>query len=55
MIELEFLRLSSADNYNDGMGNVDVADQKRLSYRLDHLWGKWNGSELFGYRDLEFC
>ena len=31
--ELEFLHLSSADNHNGGMGDVDAADQKRLSYQ----------------------
>ena len=40
MMELEFLRLSSADNYNGGMGNVDASDQKRLSYRPDRFMRK---------------
>ena len=33
--KLEFLRLSMADSCNNGMGNVDLADQKRLVYRFD--------------------
>ena len=40
MIDLEFLRLFSADNYNGGIGNVNVADQKRLSYQPDRFMRK---------------
>ena len=32
MIDLEFLRLSSVNNYNNRIGNIDIADQKRGSY-----------------------
>ena len=35
--ELQFLRLSSADNYNHGMKEVDVADHNRGSYRPDTI------------------
>ena len=32
---LKFLRLNQIDNYNNGMGDVDVANQLRGLYRLD--------------------
>ena len=48
IMNLEFLRLSSANNYNNGMGDVDIADQKRGSYRPDRFmrkmkwwWSMW--------------
>ena len=32
---INFLRLNTIDLYNEEMGNVDVADQLRGSYRCD--------------------
>ena len=49
MEPLQFLRLNQIDTYNYGMGSVDVADQLRVFYRLDH-WlrnRKWWWSVLF--------
>ena len=40
MMDLEFLRLSSADDCNGGMGDVDAADRKRLSCRPDRFMRK---------------
>ena len=40
---VDFLRLNITDKYNNGMGQVDIADQLRNSYRFDH-WlrnNKW--------------
>ena len=40
---LKFLKLNQIDKYNNGMGDVDVADQLRGVYRLDR-WvrnSKW--------------
>ena len=43
-----FLRMNTIDNYNKTMGNVDIADQLRGSYRVDHWirnrkwwWSLW--------------
>ena len=48
MESLRFLRLNTIDNYNKTMGNVDIADQLRGSYRVDHWirnrkwwWSLW--------------
>ena len=45
---LRFLRMNTIDNYNKTMGNVDIADQLRGSYRVDHWirnrkwwWSLW--------------
>ena len=38
--DLEFLRLSSADNYNGGIGDADVSDHKCGSYRPDRFMRK---------------
>ena len=46
---LKFLILNQINNYNNGMGNVDVADQLRGVYRL-YRWvrnRKWWWSMLF--------
>ena len=46
---LRFLRMCNIDEYNRTMGNVDIADQLRGSYRFDH-WlrnRKWWWSILF--------
>ena len=33
---MRFLRLNQIDTYNHEMGNVDIADQLRAMYRIDH-------------------
>ena len=40
---IPFLRLNVTDDYNYGMGDVDVADKHRGTYRVDtRLWRfKW--------------
>ena len=46
---MRFLQLNQIDMYNYGMGSVDIADQLRVFYRLDH-WicnRKWWWSILF--------
>ena len=46
---LKFLRLNNIDKYNKEMGNVDLADQLRGTYRVDH-WvrnRKWWWSIFF--------
>jgi len=37
MEEMNFLRMGFIDNYNKTMGDVDIADQLRGSYRFD-MW-----------------
>ena len=37
MKNLKFLRVNLIDDYNIGMGGVDIADQLRLQYRI----GRW--------------
>jgi hypothetical protein len=47
--KMQFLRMNNINEYNDTMGNVDLADQLRGSYRLDH-WvrnRKWWWSLFF--------
>ena len=34
--KIRFLRLNITDDYNNGMGQVDIADQLRNTYRFDH-------------------
>ena len=36
-VNVPFYRLNIVDEYNAGMGNVDIADQLRLQYRI-HYW-----------------
>ena len=36
-VDAPFFRLNIVDEYNNGMGNVDQADQLRLQYRI-HYW-----------------
>ena len=46
---LKLLRLNQIEKYNNGMGDVDVADQLRGVYRLDR-WvrnRKWWWSMMF--------
>ena len=47
--ELRFLRLNNIDKYNKEMGNVDLADQLRGTYRLDKSTRnrKWWWSIMF--------
>ena len=47
--KLVFLRLNQIDSYNNGMGDVDLADQLRGVYRLDRFVRnrKWWCSMLF--------
>ena len=49
--KLQFMRLNQINEYNNGMGDVDLADQLRGVYRLD-TWvrnRKWWWSMLFWY------
>ena len=47
--KLEFLRLNQINDYNNGMGDVDLADQLRGVYRIDRFVRnrKWWWSMLF--------
>ena len=36
MVNAKFLRLNVNDDNNNGMGDVDIADQLRFCYRFDH-------------------
>ena len=49
MVAAPFYRVNVIDDYNQFMGNVDIADQLRGSYRFDHwmLKRKWWWSMLF--------
>ena len=40
IVEMEFLRLKVADDYNHGIKEVDVANQKIENYQLDRLTRK---------------
>jgi hypothetical protein len=49
MEKLKFLRMNQIDNYNNTMGNVDIADQLRGTYDFKHWlrnrkwwWSIWN-------------
>ena len=49
-VNVPFYRLNIVDEYNAGMGNVDIADQLRLQYRI-HYWirnQKWWWAIFFG-------
>ena len=49
MVDFHFLRLNINDEYNKEMGDVDISDQLRNSYRFDH-WlrkTKWWWSMFF--------
>ncbi len=39
-VSMSFLRCEVTDNYNNGMNSIDVADQLRGTYRLDHWMRK---------------
>jgi len=41
MVDSKFLRLNINDDYNNGMGDVDIADQLRFCYRFDHWMRKY--------------
>jgi len=41
MVDTKFLRLNINDDYNNGMGDVDIADQLRFCYRFDHWMRKY--------------
>ena len=49
IVNAEFLRLNINDDYNSQMGHVDVADQLRNYYRMDHWMRKtkWWWSYFF--------
>jgi Transposase IS4 len=52
MVGVKFLRLNVNDDYNQDMGHVDVADQLRGNYRMDH-WQRqykwWWSIWLWGF------
>ena len=35
-VDIDFLSLNITDDYNYGMGQVDISDQLRGVYRMDH-------------------
>ena len=43
LVPMDFLIFNINDNYNNGMGGVDIADQLRVFYRFDHWMrqSKW--------------
>jgi Transposase IS4 len=51
-VDIKFLRLNMNDDYNSDMGHVDVADQLRGNYRMDH-WQRqykwWWSIWLWGF------
>ena len=52
MVPLKFLRLNVNDDYNNGMGSVDIADQLRLFYRFHHWMRKskwWHSIFWWGF------
>jgi len=52
MVSFSFLRLNINNAYNKGMGEVDVADQLRNSYRFDHWLRKqkwWHAFFFWGF------
>ena len=52
MVSFLFLRLNINNAYNKGMGEVDVADQLRNSYRFDHWLRKrkwWHAFFFWGF------
>ena len=55
MVDNEFLRLNINDDYNFGMGNVNIADQIRGSYRFDK-WSRkfkwWHSIYWWGFQVL---
>ena len=55
MTTMKFLRLNVNDEYNYGMGGVDIADQIRGSYRFDH-WLRnykwWHAIFWWGFQVL---
>ena len=51
-MDLEFLWLSSINNYNNRIGNVDIANQNRSSYRLDRFMKKMKWQQSIWIWDL---
>lgn len=55
VVEMEFLRLNLIDDYNNGMGHVDLGDQLRNQYRFDHWMHKtkwWWSLHFWGFQVL---
>ena len=54
--KMKFLRLNIVDEYNHGMGHVDIADQLRNVYRMDH-WLRnykwWHAMFWWGFQVLQ--
>lgn len=55
VVQVPFLRLNLIDFYNNNMGSVDVADQLRTFYRVDHwlrnrMW--WWSIYWWGFQNL---